>query len=142
MNNSVFGKTIENVRKHRNTKLVTTEKRETYLVSKLNYHTTKFFTKRFLAIEMRKTKIYTNKPVYLCLSILDLSKTIIYEFSYNYVKPRYDEKAKLCYMDTDSFIVHVKIYAIYKGYKKVIRRNRVYFISSNILTDTTVIIKD
>ena len=91
---------------------------------------------------MRKTKIYTNKPVYLCLSILDLSKTIIYEFWYDYVKPRYDEKAKLCYMDTDSFIVHVNIYAIYKGYKKVIRRYRVYFISYNILTDTTVIIKD
>ena len=68
MNNSVLGKTIENVRKHRNTKLVTTEKRGTYLVSKPNYHTTKFFTKRLLAIEMRKTKIYTNKPVYLCFS--------------------------------------------------------------------------
>ena len=114
MNNAVFGKTMENVRKHRNIKLVTTERRRNYLVSEPNYHTTKFFTENLLAIEMRKTQILMNKPVYLGLSILDLSKTVMYEFWYDYVKPKYGENAKLCYMDTDSFIVYVKTDNIYK----------------------------
>ena len=57
---------------------------------------------------MRKTGTLVNKPVYLALSILELSKTLMYEFWYDYVKPKYDEKAKLCYMDTDSFIVYIK----------------------------------
>ena len=105
MNNAVFGKTMENVRKHRNIILVATEKRRNYLVSEPNYHTTKFFTETLVAIEMRKTQILLNKPVYLGLSILDLSKT---EFCYDYVKPKYSENAKLCFMDTDSFIIHVK----------------------------------
>ena len=118
MNNAVFGKTMENVRKHRDIKLVTTERRRNYLVSEPNYHTTKFFTENLLAIEMRKTQILMNKPVYLGLSILDLSKTVIYEFWYDYVKPKYGENAKLCYMDTDSFIVHVKTDDIYKDIAK------------------------
>ena len=118
MNNAVFGKTMENVRKHRDIKLVTTERRRNYLVSEPNYHTTKFFTENLLAIEMRKTQILMNKPVYLGLSILDLSKTVMYEFWYDYVKPKYGENAKLCYMDTDSFIVHVKTDDIYKDIAK------------------------
>ena len=68
------------MRNHRNIKLVTTERRRNYLVSEPNYHTTKFFTENLLAIEMRKTQILMNKPVYLGLSILDLSKTVMYEF--------------------------------------------------------------
>ena len=108
MNNAVFGKTMENVRKHRNIKLVATERRRNYLVSEPNYHTTKFFTENLLATDMRKTQILINKPVYLGLSILDLSNTVIYEFWYDYVKPKYDENAKLCYMDADSFIIHIK----------------------------------
>ena len=63
---------------------------------------------------MRKTQILKNKPVYLGLSILELSKIVVYEFWYDYVKPKYCQKAKLCYMDTDSFIVHVKTDDIYK----------------------------
>ena len=63
---------------------------------------------------MRKTEIYMNKLVYLGLSILDLSKTVMYEFWYDYVKPTYGENAKICYMDTDSFIVHVKTDDFYK----------------------------
>ena len=77
MNNTDFGKTMENVRKHRNIKLVTTEKRRNYLVSEPNYHITKFFTENLLAIEMTKTQILMNNPVYLGLSILDLSKTVM-----------------------------------------------------------------
>ena len=73
-----------------------------------NYHTTKFFTKNFLATEMRKTQILMNKPVYLGLSKLDICKTVMYEFWYDYVKPKYGEKVNLCYMDKDSFIVQIR----------------------------------
>ena len=115
MNNAVFAKTIENMKKHRNIELITTKRRGNYLVSEPNYHNTKFFTENLLAIEMRKTQILMNKPVYLGLSILDLSKTVMNEFWYDYVKLKYGENAKLCYMDTDSFIVHVKTDDIYKN---------------------------
>ena len=81
MNNAVFGKTIENVRKHRDIKLVTTERRRNYLVSEPNFHTRKFFTEKLLAIEMNKTQILMNKPVYLGLSVLELSKILMYELS-------------------------------------------------------------
>ena len=79
-NNAVFGKTMENVRKHRNINVVTIERRRNYLVSEPNYHSKKFFTENLLAIEMRKTQILMNKPVYLRLSLLDLSKIVMYEF--------------------------------------------------------------
>ena len=69
---------------------------------------------------MKKTQITMNKPVYLGLSILDLSKTVMYEFWYDYVKPKYGENAKLCYMDTGSFIVHVKTDDIYKNIAEVV----------------------
>ena len=112
MNNSVSGETMENVRKHRDIKLVTTEKRRNYLVSEPNYHSTKFFSENLLAIEMTKTQMFMSKPVYLSLSILDLSKKVMYEFLYDYIKPKYNEnqekKGKLCYMDTDSFFVYTK----------------------------------
>ena len=81
MNNSVFGKTMENVRKQRDIKLVTTEKRRNYLLSEPNDHITKFFTKNLLALEVKKkTQILKNKSVYLGLSILDLSKIVMHEF--------------------------------------------------------------
>ena len=122
MNHANFGKTTKNVRKYRNIKLVTTERRRNYLVSEPNYHTTKFFTENLLAIgkfihliEKRKTQILINKSVYLGLSILDLSKTVMYEFLSDYVMPKYGGNAKLCYMDTNSFIVHVKADDIYKN---------------------------
>ena len=66
--------------------------------TKFSYY--KFFHSKFLAIEIKKTQTLMNKPVYLGLSILDLSKTIMYEFWYDYVKSKYGEKAKLCYVDT------------------------------------------
>ena len=99
MNSAVFGKTTENVRKHRNIKLVTTERRINYLVYQRNYHTIKDVHRK--AIEMRKTQILMNMLIYSRLSVLDLSKTVIYEFRYDYVKPKYCENAKDCYMDTD-----------------------------------------
>ena len=92
MNNSVSGKTMENVRNHRDIKLVTTEEKIIKLVSEPNYHTTKHFSKNLLAIEMKKTKVKMNKPVSLGMSILDINKTLMYEFWYDYLKPKYKEK--------------------------------------------------
>ena len=114
MNNAVFGKTMENVRKHRDIKLVITDKRRNQLVSESNYHTTKWFSENLLAIEMKKTRVKMNKPVYLGLSILQISKTLMYEFWYDYNKPKYGDNVKLCYMDTDSFIMHIKTKDFYK----------------------------
>ena len=105
---------LENVIKHRGIELVTIERKRNYLVSEPNYYTTKFFTENLLAIKMKKTEILMDKPVYLGLPILELSKILTYDFWYDYVKPKYSEKAKLCYMDTDSFIVYIKTNHIYK----------------------------
>ena len=82
---------MKNLRKHRNIKLVTTERRRNYLVSEPNYYTTKFFTEYLLAIEMKKTEILMNKPVYLGLSILKLSNILMNKFWYDYVKQKYGE---------------------------------------------------
>ena len=106
MINSVFGKTMENLRKHRDIKLVTTDEKRSKLISEPNYHTTKQFSENLLAIEMKKTKVKMNKPVYLGMSILDISKTLMYEFWYDYIKPKYGDRAKLCYTDTNSFVIH------------------------------------
>ena len=95
------------MRKHRDIKLVTTDERRNQLVSESNYHTTKQFSENLLAIEMKKTKVKMNKLVYVGMSVLDSSKTLMYEFWYGYIKPKYKEKAKLCYMDTDSFIINI-----------------------------------
>ena len=105
MKNAVFGKTMENIRKHRDIKLVTTDTKRNKLVSEPNYHT---------IIEMNKTKVKMNKPIYLGLSILDISKILMYEFWYDYMKPKYGNDVKLCYMDTDSFIMNIKMNDFYK----------------------------
>ena len=94
MNNSVFGKTMENVRKFGDITLVTTDKRRNQLVPEPNYHTTKYISEDLLVIEMKKIKM--NKPMYLGLSILEISKTLMYELWYNYIKPKYQDNAKLC----------------------------------------------
>ena len=107
MNNSVFRKTMENVKKHRDIQFVTTDEKRSKLVSEPNYHITNHFSENLLAIEIKKTKVKMNKPVYLGMSILDISKTLMYEFWYKYMKLKYKEKAKLCYMDTDSFVINI-----------------------------------
>ena len=107
MNNSVFGKTMGNVRKHKDIKLVTTDEKRNKLVSEPNYHATKRFSENLSAIEIQKTKVKMYKQVYLGTSILDIGKTLMYKFWYDYIKPKYEDRAKLCYMDTDSFIIHI-----------------------------------
>ena len=108
MNNAVFGKTMENVRKHRDFKLVKTDNKRSKLVSEPNYHTINLISENLSIIEMKRTKVKMNKPIYLRLSILEISKILMYEFWYDYMKPKYDDNVKLCYMDTDSFIMNIK----------------------------------
>ena len=108
MNNSVFGKTMENVRKHRDIKLVTTDKKRSKLVSEPNYHTMNLISENLSIIEMKKTKVKMNKPIYLGLSILEISKILMHEFWYDDMKPKYSDNIKLCYTDTESFIINIK----------------------------------
>ena len=115
MNNSVFGKTMENIRKHRDIKLVTTDRKRSKLVSEPNYHTINLISEHLSIIEMKKTKVKMNKPIYLGLSILEISKTLMYEFWFDYMKPKYNNDVKLCYMDTDSFIMNIKANDFYKN---------------------------
>ena len=114
MNNSVFGKTMENMRKRREIKSVTTDKKRSKLVSEPNYHTIKLISEDLSIIEMKKTKVKMNKPIYLGLSILEISKILMYGFWYDYMKPKYNDNVKLCYMDTDSFVMHIKTNDFYK----------------------------
>ena len=103
MNYTVFGKTMENKRKHKDIKLVTTDKIRNQLPSEPNYHTTKYFSENLTATEIKMLKVKINKPIFLGMSILDISKTLMYEFWYQ-------DKAKLCCVDTDSFINHIKTF--------------------------------
>ena len=108
MNNSVFGKTMENIRKHRGIKLVTTDKKRNKLVSEPNYHTMNLISEDLSIVEMKKTKVKMSKPIYLSVSILEISETLMYEFWYVYMKPKYTNNVKLCYTDTGSFIINIK----------------------------------
>ena len=114
MNNAVFGKTMENIRKHRDIKLVTTNKRRSKLVSEPNYHTINLISEDLSIIEMNKIKGKMNKPIYLGLSVLEISKILMHEFWYDCMKPKYGNDVKLCYMDTDSFIMNIKTEDFYK----------------------------
>ena len=114
MNNAAFGKTMENIRKHRDIKLVTTDKKRSKLVSEPNYHTMNYISEDLSITEMNKTKVKMNKPIYLGLSILDISKILMYEFWHNYMKLKYGNDVKLRYMDTDSFIMNIKTKDFYK----------------------------
>ena len=115
MNNSVFGKTMENIRKHRNIKLVTTEEKYLRTVMKPNFKSGVLFGENLMGCEMGKIKVVMNKPVYLSQAILDLSKIVMYEFHYDYMVPKYGlEKLKLCYMDTDSLVYDIKTEDFYE----------------------------
>ena len=102
INNSVFGKTMENIREHKDIKLVNAREKLNRYVREPNLKNIKYFRPNLLAIEMRKTEITMNKPVYLGQAVLDISKTLMYEFYYGYLKQKHGDKVKLCYTDTDS----------------------------------------
>ena len=115
MNNSVFGKMMENIRKHRDIKLV--NNRESYLqtVMKPNFKSGTLIGTNLMGCEMGKIKVVMNKPVYLGQAILDLSKKVMYEFHYGYMKRKYnDDRLTLCYIDTDSLIYDIAMDDFYK----------------------------
>ena len=93
MNNSVFGKTLENIRNRVNIRLISSDKVAPKLVAKPNYDRCTIFDENLNAVRMKKTKLYFNKPVYLGMSILDLSKSLMYDYHYNYIKTKYGNKA-------------------------------------------------
>ena len=132
MNNAVFGKTMENIRKHRDIKLVTTNKKRNKLVSEPNYHTINYISEDLSIIEINKAKVKMNKLIYLELSILDISKILMYEFWYDYMKPKYGNRVKLCYMDTDSFIMNIKTNDFYKDIAMILKRDLTLQIMSAI----------
>ena len=114
MNNLVFGKTMENIRKPRNIKLVTTEEKYLCMVMKPNFKSRVLFGENLMGCEMGKIKVVMNKPVYLGQAILDLSKIVMYEFHYDYMIPKYGDRLKLCYMDMDSLVYDIKTEDFYE----------------------------
>ena len=114
MNNSVFGKTIENIRKRTDIKLATTQKQVEKYIYQPNYTHRTTFSDNLVAIHMSRTKLYFNKPVYLGMCILDLSKTLMYEFHYEYIKVKYGDKAELLFTDTDSLMCEIETEDFYK----------------------------
>ena len=114
MNNSVFGKTMENIRNRVNIKLTTTGEQFKKLTAKPNYESRKIFNENLVSVHMKKTSLTMNKPVYLGMSILDLSKTLMFDFHYKYIIPKYGNKAKLLFTDTDSFLYEIQTEDFYK----------------------------
>ena len=117
MNNSVFGKTIENIRKRQNIELVDNKKKAIKLSNRPNFDRCTIFNQHLVAVHMKKTEIYFNKPVYVGQAILDLSKTLMYDFHYNYIKDLYDSRAQLLFTDTDSLMYEIKTKDFYEDIK-------------------------
>ena len=121
MNNSVFGKTMENIRKHKNIKLITNEKAYLKNVMKPNFKSGVLFHENLMGCEMGKIKVVMNKSVYLGQAMLDLSKNVMYKFHYDYMKPKCGNNLKLCYMDTDLLVYHIKTKDFYEGIAKDVK---------------------
>ncbi|GBN48631.1 hypothetical protein AVEN_140029-1 [Araneus ventricosus] len=120
MNNSVFVKTMENIRKRIDVRLCCNYDQVKKLIAKPNFKSRTIFDENLVAVHMKKTKILFNKPIYVGMSILDLSKYLMYDFHYNVMKPRYKNNIKLLYMDTDSFIYDIKTDDFYEDMKSMI----------------------
>ena len=118
MNNSVFGKTMENIRKRVDVRLVTDEKKLLKLTSKPTYVSSKIFNENLVAVHKIKETLTLNRPAYVGMCILDLSKTLMYDFHYKYIKEKYGEKAKLLFTDTDSLTYEIEAKDVYKDFFK------------------------
>ena len=132
MNNSVFGKTMENVRNRRDIRLVTTVAAAEALNSKPNYKGASIFDENLVAVHMGRTECKIDKPIYVGQAILDLSKTLVYDFHYNYTKRKWGEKAKLLFTDTDSLMYEIETEDFYKDIEEDIPR---WFDTSAYLDD-------
>lgn len=116
MNNAVFGKTMENLRKRVNVKLVTNEEKLKQISSKPSFISCKIFNKNLVAVHKIKEQLVLNRPAYIGMCILDLSKTLMYDFHYNYIKKKYNNKAKLLFTDTDSLTYEITADNVYKDF--------------------------
>jgi len=118
MNNSVFGKTMENIRKRVNVELVTDEKKLLKMTSKPTYVRSKIFNENLVVVHKIKGTLTLNRPAYVGMCILDLSKTFMYDFHYNYIKNKYKSKAKLLFTDTDSLTYEIEAEDVYQDFWK------------------------
>ena len=116
MNNSVFGKTMENLRKRVDVRLITNEKKLLKMTSKPTYVSSKIFNENLVAIHKIKETLTLNRPAYIGMCILDLSKTLMYDFHYNYIKKKYGNEAKLLFTDTDSLTYEIKVSDVYQDF--------------------------
>ena len=116
MNNSVFGKTMENLRKRVDVRLVTDEKKLDKLTSKPTYVSSKIFNENLMAVHKVKETLTLNKPAYVGMCILDLSKMLMYDFHYNYIRKKYGNRARLLFTDTDSLTYEIEDEDIYKDF--------------------------
>jgi len=114
MNNCVFGKSMENVRKRQNIKLVTTKQKFLKYTSKPTFLNSKIFNSEFAAVHYVKEKLVLDKPVYVGFCVLDISKTLMYDFHYGFIKSTYGSKAKLLFTDTDSLCYEIKTDDVYQ----------------------------
>ena len=114
MNNSVFGKTTENIRKRSNIYLETDSDHFLRQTAKPTFVGCKIFNENLVAVNMKKSKLKLDKPSYVGMCILDLSKTLMYDFHYNYIKKKYGDRAKLLFTDTDSLCYHIKTEDVYE----------------------------
>ena len=122
MNNSVFGKTIENIRKRQNIILVDNRKKASQLSTRPNFDRATIFDRNLIAVHMKKTEVYFNKPIYVGQAILDLSKTLISDFYYDYIRAKYNDAAELLFTDTDSLLYLIHTDDFYKHISKDIKR--------------------
>ncbi|CAG2208280.1 unnamed protein product [Mytilus edulis] len=114
MNNAVFGKTMENLRKRTDIKLLNDQSKARKLISKPTFHAFKIFNDDLVAVHMLKQRLYLNRPIYVGFTILDLSKTLMYDFHYNYIKDKYGSRATLLFTDTDSLCYNINTNDIYQ----------------------------
>ena len=122
MNNSVFGKTIENIRKRQNVFLVDNRAKAAKLTCRPNFDRATIFDRNLIAIHLKKTEVYFNKPVYVGQAILDLSKLLMFDFHYNYIQRKYSYKrAKLLFTDTDSLMYEINTDDFYDDIRDDIR---------------------
>ena len=133
MNNSVFGKTIENIRKRQNVILVDDRKLANKLSSKPNFDRATIFDENLVAVHMKKTEIYFNKPIYVGQAILDLSKTLMFDFHYNYIRKKYNNKAELLFTDTDSLMYLIQTDDFTSILKKILIKSLIHLIIMKII---------
>ena len=116
MNNSVFGKTTENIRKRVDVRLVMDKNKLSKLASKPTYVNNKIFNEDLVAVHKIKETLTLDWPAYLVMCILDLSKTLMYDFHYHYIKEKYGNSAKLLFTDTDSLTYEIQEKDVYKDF--------------------------